>query len=63
MRAHTRARRHRKTLSVPALWLVRARVCPQDINKLANRGFKMLSANVPAASGFGVAFLLGLNYG
>lgn len=35
----------------------------QDINVIANRGFKMLSANVPAASGFGVAFLLGLNYG
>jgi len=39
------------------------KVTSKDINKLANRGFKMLSANVPAASGFGVAFLLGLNYG
>jgi len=39
--------------------------CPasQDLNTLANRGFSMLSANMPAASGFGVAFLFGLRYG
>ncbi len=36
---------------------------PQDINVIANKYFRMLSANVPAASGFGVAFLLGLRYG
>lgn len=39
------------------------KVTSKDLNVIANRVLRMLGANVPAASGFGIAFLLGLQYG
>jgi uncharacterized membrane protein (Fun14 family) len=39
------------------------KVTHKDLNALGNKVLKMLSANVPSATAFSIAFLIGLTYG